>query len=219
MTPESSLLRLRAANPFPDVSTSEDEDLFARITAAPPAPRLGRRTYRRPLVMIAVALVAVAILASTAFAISQWVGGDVVKPDVTLMEYRQAQRVLPLPPGSTWPVLHVDPNSVTTRGGGGGHAVALAQNAWECYWVASIRRGDTRAQSRARAELDNLMRNNVFVAPAGAPEGWIPANPPDRPYAVFADDGGYEWKRGTYALAAAGHPKRLAESCVANGPG
>jgi hypothetical protein len=218
MTTESSLLRLRAANPFPEVTTSEDDDLFARITALQPAPRQVRRTYRRPLVVVAVALVAVAVLASTAFAISQWIGGDVVKPNVTLEEYRQAQRVLPMPPGFTWPVLHVDPNSVTTRGGGGGHAVAIAQNAWECYWVQSIRRGDARAQTRAQAELDDLMRNNVFVAPAGAPEGWIPANPPNRPFAVFAHDGGYEWVRETYALAAAGHPKRLAESCAANAP-
>jgi hypothetical protein len=218
MTTESALLRLRAANPFPEVTTSEDDDLFARITALQPAPRLVRRTYRRPLVVVAVTLLAVAVLASTAFAISQWIGGDVVKPNVTLEEYRHAQRVLPMPPGFTWPVLHVDPNSVTTRGGGGGHAVAIAQNAWECYWVQSIRRGDARAQTRTQTELDDLMRNNVFVAPAGAPEGWIPTNPPNRPYAVFADDGGYEWVRETYALAAAGHPKRLAETCAANAP-
>jgi hypothetical protein len=219
MTYDSSLLRLREANPFPDVPALANDELFARITALRPATRPTRRTFRRRLLVVALALVAVAVLASTAFAISRWVRGDVVKPNVTLAEYRAAQHVLPLPPGETWPVLHVQWNSVTTRGGGGGHAVVMAQNAWECYWVKAIRSGDTAAQARAHAELNDLMRNHVLVAPLNAPEDWAPANPPNGPYAVFADDGGYQWVQQAYALAASGHPQRLAQSCRANAPG
>jgi hypothetical protein len=220
MKTDSAFLRLRAANPFADEAHSTaDDELFARITAAAREPRATRRSYRRPVVAIALALLAVAVLASTAFAVSRWIGGDVVKPDVTQAEYRDAQRELSVPPGFAWPPLHTEPNSVTTRGGGGGHAVLIAQNAWECYWVQSIQRKDTGAQRRAHARLDSLLRNNTLVAPAGAPEDWVPANPPDRPYAVFAQDGGYEWVQEAYALAAAGHPQRLAERCRANAPG
>jgi hypothetical protein len=202
MTSESVLDRLRAANPFPD----------ERVTPVlQPARRFGR-----PLVVLAVAFVAVAVLASTAFAISQWIGGDVVKPDVTKAEYRQAQRALTLPPGYEWPVLQVAPNSVTTRGGGGGFAVLIAQNRWECYWADAIRRGDGAAEQQGRTEVEELLRHNVVVAPAGASENWSPPAVPNHPYATFADDGGFEWKQQMYALAAAGQPQRLMQSCRAN---
>ena len=214
MNTNSIMLRLRAANPFPDVSASAaDEELFERITTHRPETR---RRLRRPVVVFAVAFIAVAVLASTALAISQWIGGDVVKPDVTETEYRQAQDELTLPPGYNWPNLHVDPNSVTTRGGGGGHAVAIAQTAWECYWAAAIRNGDAAAGARAHSQLASLLRNNVIVAPSGASENWAPPVTPGHPYAVYADDGGYQWKQQTYELAAAGHPQRLRESCRAN---
>jgi hypothetical protein len=216
MKHDSVLLRLRAANPFPAVPSADAGDLFERITARPRHTRDQRRRSRRPIVVLAAALLAVAVLASTAFAISQWLGGDVVKPHVTLAEYRDAQRDLKLPPGYRWPMLNVDPESVTTRGGGGGYAVLNAEIAWDCYWVDAIRRGDVDAQARAHAQLDNLIRNNMLVAPVGAPEGWIPLDPPKRPFAVFAHDGGYEWLQQTVALAAAGHPQRLAQRCVAN---
>jgi len=216
MTTDSTLLRLRAANPVPHpLAGSSDERLFERITAVAPQTSR-RRTYRRPLLVLAVTVVLVAILASAAFALSAWLGGDVVKPDVTLAEYRAAQRELQLPPGSVWPGLRVDPNSVTTRGGGGGYAVVQAEIAWDCYWVEAIRRGDLAGQARARASVAGLLRNNVLVAPAGASENWAPVQPPNHPYAVFAHDGGYEWLRETYALAAAGHPARLAQRCAAN---
>lgn len=214
MNTDSVLLRVRAANPFPELGASVgDDELFERITAVRPEVR---RRLRRPLVVFAVALVAVAVLASTAFAISEWLGGDVVKPDVTLAEYTQAQGELQLPPGYRWPVLHVQQNSVTTRGGGGSYAVLIAQNRWECYWAAAIGNGDVVAGKRAQAELESLLRNNVVVAPAGASENWAPPVAPGHPYAAFADDGGYEWKRRMYALAAAGHPQRLVGSCRAN---
>jgi len=202
MSTDSVMARLRAANPYPG-----------------PAPIVQPRAtarYKRPVAVVALALIAVAVLASTAFAVSQWIGNDVVKPDVTLAEYRAAQHQLPLPPGYRWPKLHVQRNSVTSRGGGGGYAVLNAEIAWDCYWVAAIRSGDTAAQQSAHAQVNDLLRNNILVAPVGAPEGWIPPNPPNRPYAVFAHDGGYEWLRHTYALAAAGHPARLAQRCIAN---
>jgi hypothetical protein len=217
MTKDSALLRLRAANPVARADfAASDEQLFARITALDRNTRPGRRAVRRRLLVFTLALAVVAVLASTAFAISQWLGGDVVKPDVTLAEYRAAQHELTLPPGYRWPALHVDPNSVTTRGGGGGYAVLNAEIAWDCYWVAAIRRGDVAAQVDAHARTQQLLRNNVLVAPVGASENWAPADPPKRPYAVFAHDGGYEWLRETYALGAAGHPARLAQRCAAN---
>lgn len=213
MNNDAIMLRLREANPFPDSVLDANESLFVQITAL---RRDARRGYRRPLLVFAIAFVAVAVLASTAFAISQWLDGDVVKPDVTKTEYVQAQHELTLPPGFTWPDIKFDPNSVTTRGGGGGYAVAIAQNRWECYWAAAIRRGDTAEQARAHSQVASLLRNNVRVAPAGASENWAPPVTPGHPYATYADDGGYQWKQRVYALAAAGHPQLLIQSCRAN---
>ena len=216
MKNDSVLLRLRAANPFPTNTAPEADELFWRITAVPRSTRDPRPRYHRLVLVFAVALLAVAVLASAAFAISQWLGGDVVRPDVTLAEYHSAQRELRLPPGHRWPPLNVDPNSVTTRGGGGGYAVLNAEIAWDCYWVDAIRRSDRAAQKHAHAELQRLLHNNMLVAPIGAPEGWVPADPPKQPFLVFAHDGGYEWLQQTVALAAAGHPDRLGQRCAAN---
>jgi hypothetical protein len=218
MKTNATIVRLGRANPVALPTYMDTSDLFARITAFEPDPRLRKRgARRRRVLVVAIALLVMALLASTAFAISGWLG-DAVKPDATMQEYRAAQKELTLPPGSTWPPLHVQANSVTGRGAGGGHAVLIAQNAWECYWVRAIHDGDTAAQARAHSELDTLLANNVLVAPAGASENWTPPNPPDRPTATFAADGGLQWVRATYALAAAGHPQRLAESCRANSP-
>ena len=218
MTSDSTLARLRGANPIPRPDTVDAGDLFARITALPADPRLRRRPTpnRRRVLVLALALAVMALLASTAFAISNWVLGDAVGPQVTKAEYRNAQSQLALPPGYSWPALHVPPDSVTGRGAGGGHAVVAAENAWECYWVKAIRDGDASAQRRAQAELTALLDDNVIVAPAGASENWTPPKPPKTPYAVFADDGGLQWLRETYALAAAGHPQRLVARCRAN---
>jgi hypothetical protein len=46
-----------------------------------------------------------------------------------------------------------------------------------------------------------------------------PLVPPKTPYAIFADDGGYQWMQEMYTLAAAGHPRRLIDSCRANKAG
>ena len=214
------LLRLRRANPAPRTRPEDASVLYAQIVGGALDPRLARRDapYRRPAIVIVVALLVVVALASTALALSNWLG-DAVKPPVTQQEYRAAQHELRLPPGYRWPVLQIESNSVTGRGAGGGHAVLIAQNDWECYWVDAIRRGDTAAQRRARNELAMLMTRNAIVAPPGASENWTPPNPPNRPFVTFAHDGGYAWKRETYALAAAGKPARLEQSCVANAAG
>ncbi len=182
---------------------------------------MGRRApYRRPVVVLAVALAVTALVASTALAVSNWLGGGVaVKPPVTRNEYLRATHQLTLPPGVTWPDYHLaPPNTLTGRGGGGGMAVLISQNAWECYWVRAIRAGDTAAERQARSELGALLDDNVLVAPNGAPENWTPPNPTSTPYAVFADDGGLQWIRSAYAEAAAGHAQKLIDSCRANAP-
>jgi hypothetical protein len=221
---DSLLTRLQAANPEPLVVQTDSLDLFNEITAQPGDPRLSAPP-RKPLVrrrglVLAIAFAVAALLASTAFAISRLIGSDVVGPDVTKAEYLAAQGQLELPPGATWPRIGFGPaNSVTGRGAGGGMAVLNAQNRWECYWVRAIRTGDTAAQARAHAALDNLLANNILEAPAGASENWTPAIKPTVPYAVFAHDGGLDWIKANYAAAAAGHPRRLAQSCYANAPG
>jgi hypothetical protein len=220
MKKDSTLLRLRNANPFPVQTPVAGADLFARITTQPPDSRIrGRaRPFQRRGLVLALSFVAMALLASTAYALSNWVFSSAVRPKVTKLEYRRAQQLLPLPPGSSWPALNIDPNSVTSKGAGGGTAVLISQNAWECYWVKATRDGDVAAQRRAHNRLSTLLAENMLVAPIGAPEDWRPPNPPAAPYAVFAHDGGLEWIRRTYALAAAGHPHRLVQSCRANAP-
>jgi hypothetical protein len=222
MSDQTILLRLRSANPVPVAPAVRNDELLVAITALPADPRLAhapRPALRRRAVAVAVAVVFAALLASAAYAISQWVGGDAVGPRVTKREYLRAQHQLTLPPGQTWPQFHLPPpNTLTGRGGGGGRAVAVSQNAWECYWVKAIKDGDVAAQRRAHKELTALLDHNVIVAPQGASENWTPPNPPKTPYAVFADDGGYEWVQKTYAAAAAGHPQNLIASCRANAP-
>jgi hypothetical protein len=220
MKTDSTLMRLRKANPCPLHATVDGADLFAHNTAGPPDSRVHRRAtpLHRPGLVLAVSFVVMALLASTAYAISTWVFSSAVKPKVTKQEYRRAQHELTLPPGYSWPKLNVPSNSVTGKGAGGGHAVLISQNAWECYWAKAISQGDTAGQQRAQKELNALVANNMLVAPVGAPEDWRPPNPPTVPYAVFAHDGGFEWIRGTYALAAAGHPHRLIQTCRANAP-
>jgi hypothetical protein len=115
--------------------------------------------------------------------------------------------------------VDVPPNSVTSRGAGGGTAVMIAQNAWQCYWVKAIEDGDRAAQRRARAQLEQLVAKHIVVAPAGAPEDWTPPDPPRGPYAVWAHDGGLEWIVAGYRMAVHGDPARLAASCRANAPG
>jgi hypothetical protein len=218
MKNDSTLAYLRRLNPVPEAPSVDVADLFERITSLPRDERSPQRrfTARRRVALVTVGLVVMALLATTALAISGWFG-DVVKPPVTRQEYRNAQDVLTLPPGATWPELNVPSNSVTTRGGGGSYAVMIAMTKWECYWVDAIATGDEQAQQRSHAELKALLNDHAVIAPAGASENWAPTGHPF-PVAAFADDGGYQYKQAMYADAAAGRPKLLIQSCRANGP-
>jgi ferric-dicitrate binding protein FerR (iron transport regulator) len=186
-----TLAHLRRLNPVPEAAPVDGAELFDRITSLPQHEplRARRPQYRRRVALVAVGLAVMALLATTALAISGWFG-DVVKPPVTRQEYKNAQDVLTLPPGATWPDLNVDPNSVTSRGGGGAMAVMIAMGSWECYWADAIRSGDQQAQQQAHAELDSLLADHAVIAPAGASENWAPTGHPF-PVAAFADDGGY----------------------------
>jgi hypothetical protein len=223
MSTESMMERLRRANPVTDAPAGDHGDLFTRIIALPGDHRLAesppsRRTRpRRRIVAVAIVVGVAALLASTAFAISQLIGGDVVPPPVTQQEYLDAQKQLVLPPGASWPKLIIpEPNSVTNRGGGGGHAVITAMTAWECYWADAIRKGDEAAGQRAHDALDSLLAKHVYEAPVGASENWAPSPMPPTPFLVFAHDGGLQWKRAAYEQAAAGHPGNLIQSCRVN---
>ena len=216
MTNDTALARLRAANPVAATQVADDV-LFDRIVALPAdAPRRRARRNRRMLVLVAAAFVA-AIAASTAYALSHWVFTDVVRAPVSRAEYKKAQTILDLPPGYTWPAIDFRDDSVMVRGGGGSMALSIDQSAWECYWVGALERRDTAEAARAHGVLDDLMKNRMSIAPAGAPENWAPENA-TFPHLVFADDGGYQFKQRIYAEAAAGKPAGLEQSCRANGP-
>lgn len=111
MSTESIDLRLRRANPVAEAAAGAEAGLFEHITSLPADPRLAGGLAARPLqhrrraVVLAFALGVAALLASTAFAISHWIGGDVVRPPVTRHEYLSAQKQLTLPPGVKWPAF------------------------------------------------------------------------------------------------------------------
>ena len=218
MKTDTTLTRLRAANPVAEVTTVDNDALFDRIVATPAeaAPRRSRRPNRRMLVLVAATFVA-AVAASTAYALTHWVFPDVVHAPVSRAEYKRAQTILELPPGYTWPAIDFRADTVMVRGGGGSMAVSIDQSAWECYWVGAIKRGDPAAATRAQSVLADLMTNRISVAPQGAPENWAPEGA-TFPHLVYADDGGYQFKQRIYAEAAAGKPAGLEESCRANGP-
>jgi len=220
MTGDTTFDRLREANPF-RVEPRADDELYARITAEPGDERLARprrRWPRRRMTVLAIAFALIA-LGSSAFAAAHYAfGNGVVGADVSRAEYQRAQTILRLPPGYGWPRIHFAENTVMIRGGGGSMAVSLDQTAWECYWTRAIRSGDTAAQGRAHAELDDLMTHRILVAPAGASENWSPPASTPWPSLVFADDGGYQYTRRIYREAAAGQPRLLEQSCRANAP-
>jgi hypothetical protein len=218
MNTDTAFRRLRAANPVQAVTPADADVLFERITStAPQGPSRRASRRRRRLIVAAFALVVAAVLASAAPAISNWLGDIIGGPEAT-SEYGTAQSRLTLPPGYDWPPLNFPPNSVTSRGAGGSFAVNIAQAAWECYWVKGIRAGDVAQQRRAHAALSDLLTNHIVVAPKGASENWMPPQATTTPTAVFADDGGYQYKQRMYAEAAAGRPLLLEQSCRANAP-
>jgi hypothetical protein len=223
MSTDSIMDRLRRANPSREIPYPEDAALLEGITGLPGDSRLdgrrGRRLHRRRTLALAFALAIAALLASTAVAVSRWIDGEVVRLTVTRQEYYDAQKQLRLPPGVTWPAFVMPPDadiSVTSRGAGGGKAVLVAQNAWECYWVHAIRNDDTAAAQLAHTELNNLLAHHILEAPAGAWENWTRTPPPAVPVATFAHDGGLDHVRAMYRQAAAGNTHSLAQSCKAN---
>jgi hypothetical protein len=216
---DDTLNRLAAANPSRAATPVDAEALFDRIVLAPPDRRLEGKTHprRRTALVLVAAVVVCGLLASGAYGISSLLGGVIGGPTVK-SEYLQAQQQLTLPPGYAWPPLHWPGHAVTSVGAGGSFAVNVDQDTWECYWVAAIRDGDAAAGQRAHAALDDLLANHIVIAPNGASENWSPPDAESTPTAVFADDGGYQFKQRAYAEAAAGNPKLLEESCRANGP-
>ena len=218
MNSDVAFSRLRAANPVQPATTADPDTLFDRITTAEPERPLRRPSRRRRrLIVAAIALAVAAALASTAPAISSWIG-DIIGPAEVNSEFAEAQKQLSIPPGYSWPKLNFPTDSVASRGGGGSFAVSIAQAAWECYWVQEIRDGHVANQRRAHAALGNLLANNIVIAPEGASENYTPPQSATTPTAVYADDGGVQYKQRMYAEAAAGHPKLLEQSCRANSP-
>lgn len=216
---KDTIVRLRRANPVPETPAGDSSDLFHRIAAlpqdTPTGERRRRRIVRRRALVLVLAAGIAALLAATALGVFD---DGLVEPPVTIEEYFAGQKQLELPPGVAWPPPDVAPddNSVTRRGAGGSRAVLIAMNAWECYWADAIRRGDTAAGRRAHDELDRLLATNVFLAPAGAPEEWVPSPYPSVPFIVTSDEEGLAFTRREYARAAAGDPTGVAQSCRAN---
>jgi len=218
MTTDLAFDRLRAANPFSPATTVDADALFDRITSSPHDRRLrtSSRRHYRPMVVFAVVLAVVAVLASTAVALSGWIG-DIIGPSEVRSEFAEAESRLTLPPGYTWPKLNFPSDSVTSLGAGGSYAVNMAQSAWECYWVQSIHNHDLAGERRAHAALTDLMTNHIVFTETAATENWSPPQT-GTPIAVYADDGGYQYKEKAYAEAAAGRPDLLEQTCRANAP-
>jgi hypothetical protein len=220
MTTDLALRRLRASNPYRAHEHVDAAALFAEITSSAPDHRLratGRRLTRRHVVAFALTLALVAVVTSTALAVSGWFG-EIIGPPEVQSEYARATKQLPVPPGYAWPHLNFPSDSVTSRGGGGAFAVSIAQSAWECSWVDAIRRHDAAGEQQAHAALNELMTKHIVVAPDGASENWSPPQRVDTPTLAYADDGGYQFKERMYEQAAAGRPALLEQSCRVNGP-
>ena len=217
------LLRAR-----PDIPDAIDRDaLFAQIVATAQdheQPQMSRSGRRR----LAIACIAVAVLcltAGTAFAVTGFnlfgwhTDTTIVKnPREWQRLYHDATRELTLPPGEHWPDRTLPPDTVTSRTGPAGTAVAISQTAWECYWVGAIRRGDGTAGRQAHAALDDLLAHHIVVAPPGSPENVAPPAGTNPPFEIYASDGGIQFVRKMYRDAANGHPANLIQSCRANGP-
>jgi hypothetical protein len=217
------LLRAR-----PGITDAIDRDaLFAQIVATAQdheQPRMSRSGRRR----LAIGCIAVAVLcltAGTAFAVTGFnlfgwhTDTTIVKnPREWQRLYHDATRELTLPPGEHWPNRTLPPDTVTSRTGPAGTAVAISQTAWECYWVDAIRDGDGTAGRQAHTALDDLLAHHILVAPPGSPENVAPPAGTKPPFEIYASDGGIQFVRKMYRDAASGHPATLIQSCRANGP-
>jgi hypothetical protein len=213
--------RLRAARPAPVPVEADREALFARVVAAPATGGARPARRRRRLVLVAAVVLAVALTAGTALAVSGLLGWHtdnvfVSKPREWRKLYREATQDLRLPPGMAWPYRTLPPNSITNRTEPGGMAVGIAQVAWECYWAEAIRANDTRAENSARSALADIVRHHIVVAPPGSPENVAPPVGTTPPFEIYASDGGLGYAKHNYALAAAGDRSGVAQSCRAN---
>jgi hypothetical protein len=220
----NSIDRLIQARP-PAPRIADRERLFAHIVAMPQEPRAAAapRTARRRLAIACVAIALLGLTAGTALAVTHLLGWHtdtsiVDRPKQWQALYRAATRKLTLPPGEHWPARTLPRHTVTARTQPGGTAVAISQEAWECYWADAIRRGDAAAGNRAHAALDDLVAHHIVVAPPGSPENVAPPAGTETPFAIYASDGGFGYIKHMYAQAAAGHPRLLEQSCRANGP-
>jgi hypothetical protein len=217
-----SMHRLRSARPAPAYLHGDPDELFAAIVAGPRQPHPDRRIRHRRTLVIACAVAAVVLTAGSALAVTKILGWHDARTLVTTPHewqalYVAAQRDLTLPPGATWPARTLPAQTVTSRYQPGGEAVGIAQGAWECYWAHAIHTGDRAAQVRAHAALEQLVANHIVVAPRGSSENVEPPASVKMPVEVYAGDGGLQYVKRMYALAAAGNPTLLDQSCRANG--
>jgi hypothetical protein len=215
--------RLHASRPASVPIEADREALFDRIVATPTGGAPARPTRRRrKLVLVAAVGLAVVLTAGTAIAVTTnlfgWHADNtfIKDPRVWRKLYRDATHELRLPPGMAWPYRTLAPHTITNRSEPGGMAVGISQTAWECYWTEAIRAGDTQAQGSARTALTDLVRHHIVVAPPGSPENVAPPAGTKPPFAIFASDGGIRYVKHNYALAAAGDPSGVAQSCRAN---
>jgi hypothetical protein len=219
----ASMQRLAAARPAV-TSRIDEQVLFAAIVSQPSASTVLAQRGRRRALLIGV--VAAVVVISTGTAVARSVGllgwhdatRLITSPSEWEARYLQATRRLTLPPGMQWPKRTLAPNTVTPPSQPGGEAVAISQTAWECYWAASIRRGDSAAGARAYAALLDILNHHTLVAPPGSSEDVQPPAGTRSPFQIFASDGGMQYTRRMYAAAAHGSPGLLDESCRANGP-
>lgn len=218
----------RLSRARPDIADAIDRDaLFAQIVATPQdheQPQMSRSGRRR----LAIGCIAVAVLCLTAGTALAVTGFNLFgwHTDTTIVKnprewqrlYHDATHELTLPPGEHWPDRTLPPDTVTSRTGPAGTAVAISQTAWECYWVDAIRHGDAATGRRAHAALDDLLAHHILVAPPGSPENVAPPAGTKPPFEIYAADGGIQYVRKMYRDAAAGRPATLIQSCRVNGP-
>jgi hypothetical protein len=212
----------------PDIADAIDRDaLFAQIVATPQDHEQAQmsRSGRRRLAIGCIAVAVLCLSAGTAFAVTGFnlfgwhTDTTIVKnPREWQRLYHDATRELTLPPGEHWPDRTLPPDTVTSRTGPAGTAVAISQTAWECYWVDAIRHGDGTAGRQAHTALDDLLAHHILVAPPGSPENVAPPAGTKPPFEIYASDGGIQFVRKMYRDAANGHPATLIQSCRANGP-
>ena len=219
----TALDRLHASRPASVPIEADREALFDRIVAtpaggAPPGrPAAGASSSSSRPCGLAVVLTAGTAIAVTTNLFGWHTDNSFIKdPRVWRKLYREPRTSCACRPAWRWPYRTLAPHTITNRSEPGGMAVGISQTAWECYWTEAIRAGDRQAQGSARAALTDLVRHHIVVAPPGSPENVAPPAGTRPPFAIFASDGGIRYVKHNYALAAAGDPSGVAQSCRAN---